>query len=120
MSLIAEATGGATTYRMRDIYEQNRYALGLSSLTGFDIADYCLHFTIQMGNFYGFSAEVKGGFEHYRTFSDWQMHLVPSLRIDNPKSHPFNINTPAYQLVNQGEVGIPFIEIAARYLTPLD
>lgn len=119
VSFLFDANGGAQIFGLKEIYEQNRYAYGRSSYSGYNVSDYKVSTGFQLGNFNGFSLQVLGGYEHYIAFSDWQMELLPTLLTQNTQAPRYDIQTPLFRLSNRGQMAVTFLSGSMRYVSPL-
>ncbi|MDO5036060.1 MAG: TonB-dependent receptor [Porphyromonas sp.] len=115
LGLLLGVSGGSDFYSMKDIYEQNRYALGRSSYTGYRIADLRTMVGVQVGSLNGLSMELRGGYDHYTAFSDWRVIQVPTLQIQNSLSPQYSVSTTLFRLENKGEMGNGFLTATVRY-----
>lgn len=115
-AVIAEADGGARINSIRDLYRTNRYAQGISTYFANDIEQYRAMLGIQVGNVYGFSAEVRGGYADLLSMYHW------STRMDSFESRTSGALTERlvyFMAEDRGRVANFFLSAGAMYISPL-
>ena len=65
-SLLLSANGGMSMLSMRDLYRINRYADPMSIAQGIESSTYDVALGLDLGSWYGFALDLKGGFADYR------------------------------------------------------
>lgn len=119
LAIIAEVDGGAATNSIRDLYRTNRYAQGVSTYFANDIAQYRASMGLQIGNLYGFTAELRGGYADYLSLYHWDAHM--------PYYAPRESSTPLYHTstltyfsaADRGRVKNIFVSASTRYISPI-
>ena len=112
-SIVIDADGGGDLVGFRELYELNRYALDPRGDAPMDVARYRISAGFELGNLYGFSASLKGGYADYAHLFDWQALLAAS--ATKGIGLPAVVFCPA----QNENVSLLFFEASARYISPL-
>ncbi|MCI6279202.1 MAG: hypothetical protein MR609_05360 [Bacteroidales bacterium] len=112
-SIVIDADGGGDLVGFRELYELNRYALTPFGDTPMDVARYRISAGFELGNLYGFSASLKGGYADYAHLFDWYALMSASA------SRGMGLPAIVFSPVQNENVSLLFFEASARYVSPV-
>lgn len=111
-SLTLTLDGGASVYGLRDTYKQNRYFYAPSLYDAMDIVPIRASLGIELGNWYGFSAGVRGGWQQYNRLMDWV--TLPLVTQQQEQT----VTTAYYSLRPRTALQSLFLNLHANVVTP--
>lgn len=112
-SLLLSADGGGELTGFRHLYDINRYALSPIGAPAMDVARYRVSGGFEVGNLYGFSATLRGGYGEYIDLYDWSAVLSGYATT--------KVGLPAiiYTTLQNEDISIVFVEGTTGYVSPI-
>lgn len=114
-SMLLSATGGMSMLSMRDLYRINRYADPMSIAQGIESSTYDVALGLELGSWYGFALDLKGGFADYRDFYDFASKSGSTPTPEGYQGEPY-AGVAVYDLRNLGSVRHGYFSLGARYV----
>ena len=113
VTLFIDADGGGDVTGFRELFAQNRYSAPLLGANPMNVAKYRISGGVEVGNIYGFSAGLKGGYALYADFYDWDSVLSAGVTEMS--------NLPASLFIAHQNRGVKdiFVEGYGRYVSPV-
>lgn len=114
-SMLLSATGGMSMLSMRDLYRINRYADPMSIAQGIESSTYDVALGLELGSWYGFALDLKGGFADYRDFYDFASKSGSTPTPEGYQGEPY-AEVAVFDLRNLGSVRHGYFSLGARYV----
>ena len=114
-SLLLSANGGMSMLSMRDLYRINRYADPMSIAQGIESSTYDVALGLELGSWYGFALDLKGGFADYRDFYDFASKSGSTPTPEGYEGEPYAA-VALFDLRNLGSVRHGYFSLGARYV----
>ena len=114
-SMLLSATGGMSMLSMRDLYRINRYADPMSIAQGIESSTYDVALGLELGSWYGFALDLKGGFADYRDFYDFASKSGSTPTPEGYQGEPY-AEVAVFDLRNLGSVRHGYFSLGARYM----
>lgn len=116
-SLLLSATGGTTMLSMRELYRLNRFAQAMSLGDGVETALYDISGGLELGSWYGFALDIKGGYASYTDFYDFGTELFEAPIPDGYEGERL-APVALFHLRNLGDVRRSYVSLGTRYVGP--
>ena len=104
--------GGATVYGLRDTYKQNRYFYAPSLYESMDVVPLRASLGVELGNWAGFSAGIRGGWQQYDRLMDWAVIAIPTQQEGQ------QLQVAYYSLRPRTALQSLFMNLHANIITP--